>query len=149
MPLHELHSHFLAVPGFAPQVATADTPIVSGVIDLLDAESVEFLVLTGALADADAAFAVTMTAGDAVDSVAAPTAITDSAAADPACMLGTLAEASFTFAADLVVRRIGYRPAKGNGKRFVRLTVTPTGNTGNAPLACIVLKHTRNWPPVA
>lgn len=144
--MHELHNNLYSTLGLAPQVAGDNTALSTAIIDLKGYRSVEFYILTGNLADPDATFAVTMTAGDAVDDVANPTSITDSAAADADCLIGTLAGASFTFAADGAVRRIGYSPGRGAGRRYVRLTITPSGNSGNAPLAVLALRLPHGRP---
>ena len=95
-----------------------------------------------ARAGADGAtFAITVTHGDTVNSTSNPTSITDGAAADAASLVGTLADAGFAGTNDKSTRKVGYNPGKGAGKRYVQFTVTPTGNTGNAPLAALfVLK---------
>lgn len=142
MNLHELHNNLAPQLVLAP-VATAvadNTAQVSAIVDMRGTRGVEFYILTGTLADADATFAVTMTHGDAVNDETTPTTITDSAAVDTESLVGTLAEASFTFAADSTVKRIGYNPSRGNAKRWVRLTITPSNNTGAAPLAVLALK---------
>jgi hypothetical protein len=144
--VHELHNNLAYSVGLAPVVASDNTALSTAIVDMKGHASVEFVIMTGVLADADATFAVTMTHGDAVDSESAPTTITDSAAADADCLLGSLAGASFTFAADGAVKRIGYSPDRGAGKRFVRLTITPTGNSGNAPLAVLALRLPRTRP---
>lgn len=118
------------VVGLAP-VATAitdNTAQNTAIIDRAGYESLTFLIITGTLADADATFAVTMAHGD--DSGLSDTAIV--AAPD---LVGTLALAGFTFADDGECRKIGYV----GPKRYVRLTITPSANSGNAPLAVIAL----------
>lgn len=136
----DLHNNFTRSVGLAPVVVSDNTAQNTAIVDLQGYESVEFVIMTGVLADADATFAVTMTAGDAVNDETTPTSITDSAAADSACLLGTLAAAGFTFAADGALRSVGYNPTKGDGKRWVRLTITPSANAGSAPLAVLVTR---------
>ncbi|SMF83252.1 hypothetical protein SAMN02982917_5497 [Azospirillum oryzae] len=113
----------------SPAVAVADnTPIVSQIIDVLGFGSLTFLILTGALADADATFTVLVEHGDAAN-------LSDAAAVSDADLLGTEALASFTFADDDKVFKIGYVGIK----RYVRLTVTPAGNSGNAFVSAVAL----------
>lgn len=118
------------VVGLAPAAAaiTDNTAQNTAIIDRQGYESLTFLIITGTLADADATFAVTMAHGD--DSGLSDTAVV--AAPD---LAGTLALAGFNFADDGECRKIGYI----GPKRYVRLTITPTGNTGNAPMAVIAL----------
>lgn len=128
--MHEIHNNAEFEVALAPQVATDDTALVTSIIDRANYESVEFVIGLGTLEDANATFAVTMEAGDASN-------LSDAAAVSSASdLLGTLADAGFTFAADGETRKVGYR----GGKRYVRLTVTPTGNTGNAPISVIAVK---------
>ena len=124
-------------PALGPVVASDNTAIVGNVIDRLGFDSLTFAIQTGTLVDADATFAVLVEHGDAANfSDAAAVADVDLITQTP----GTAPEAaaSFTFAEDGVTRKIGYI----GGKRYVRLTITPSGNSGNAPLAAIaVLGH--------
>ena len=96
--------------------------------DMADQLALEWVIITGTLADADATFAVTMDEGDVSD-------LTGSNAVATADMLGTLAAASFTFADDNKVFKIGYIGIK----RYVRLTITPSANTGNADIAVVAI----------
>jgi hypothetical protein len=59
-------------------------------------------------------------------------------------LLGTEAEAGFQFDDDDEVRKIGYR----GDKRYVRLTITPSGNTGDAPLAALAILGGPKLAPV-
>lgn len=133
------------IPAIIPQIAVDDTPIVGEVVDRHGYESVTFALVSGALVDADATFAVTLHHGDASD-------LSDAAAVDAVDMVGTLALAGFAFGDDSECRKLGYLGAK----RYVRLTITPTGNdevdgtlapVAYAPFAAIaVLGHPLNLP---
>lgn len=116
------------VPAIAPQVATDNTALVSAIIDRRGYDSLTFAIQTGTLADTDATFAVTMEHGDASD-------LTGSTAVTSADLVGTLALAGFTFADDGECRKVGYTGAR----RYVRITITPTGNTGNAPISAMAI----------
>ena len=111
----------------SPAAAVADnTPIVSQIIDVLGYGSLTFLILTGALADAT--FTVLVEHGNAAN-------LSDAAAVPDADLLGTEALASFTFADDDKVFKIGYVGIK----RYVRLTVTLANNAGNAFVSAVAL----------
>jgi hypothetical protein len=107
---------------------TDNTAFVSQIIDTQGFDSLTFLILTGALADVDATFAVTMDHGDVAN-------LSDAAAVPADQLVGTLALAGFTFAADDATRKIGYR----GSRRYVRMTITPSANTGNAFVAAVAL----------
>lgn len=103
--------------------------VVGSIIDLQGYDSCEFIIVTGALTDTNATFAVTMDEGNVSN-------LSDAAAVAAADLLGTYAGASFTFADDNAVKKIGYKGAK----RYVRLTVTPTSNdAGNLDMGVICL----------
>lgn len=131
--MRDLFNHVHPVVAIAPGAAITDnTAWSSGWIDRKSAgilaQSLTFLLITGALADADATFAVTLQHADADDQ-------SDSAAVAAADLIGTLALASFKFDDDNETRKIGY----GGNRRYVKITVTPSNNTGNAFLAAIAL----------
>ncbi len=113
----------------SPVAATTDnTAYVSQIIDVQGFDALTFLILIGALVDADATFAVTMDHGDVSN-------LSDAAAVPAAQIAGTLALAGFTFAADDTIRKVGYL----GDKRYVRLTITPSNNTGNVFLAAVAV----------
>jgi len=113
-----------------------DTAEVGEIIDLQDTESLTFLIATGALADAAATFAVLLEEGD-------DSGLSDAAAVADADMLGTEALAGFTEASDDKVFKLGYIGTK----RYVRLTITPTGNAAAALMCVIALRgHVRLAP---
>lgn len=120
----------------APVVATDDTALVGNVIDVQGYGSATFVIATGTIADANATFAVLVEEGDAAN-------LSDATAVADADLIGTEALAGFTFADDGETRKIGYAGAC----RYVRLTVTPSGNTGDAPVAAVaVLGHPASAP---
>jgi hypothetical protein len=116
---------------------TNNTAIVSAIIDRKGFESLTFGILVGTNTDADVTFAVTMAHGDQAN-------LSDAAAVPTDALIGTLALAGYTFADDAESRKIGY----AGDKRYVRLTITPTGNdAGNIFLAAAaILGHPANAP---
>jgi hypothetical protein len=129
--MRDMMNNIHPVPAIAPVVVTDTTAQVSAIIDLQNYDSCTFVIATGTLADADATFAVTLDHGDASN-------LSDAAAVTAATgLVGTLALAGFTFADDGECRKVGYTGVK----RYVRLTITPSANTGNAPLTAIAILH--------
>jgi hypothetical protein len=112
----------------APQVVTDNTAKVSAIINRKDYESLTFLLLYGTLSDADTTLAVTMRHGD-------DSGLSDGAAVAATDLVGTLALAGAQFDDDGECRKIGYI----GSKQYVELTVTPSNNTGNIPIAAIAL----------
>ena len=127
--MRDMSNHIKPVPAIAPVVVADNTAQVSAIIDRLGFDALTFVVQTGTLADADATFAITMHEGD-------DASLSDASAVAATDLVGTLSAANFTFAADGKCFKVGYI----GRKRYVRLTVTPTNNAGNAPLsACAIL----------
>lgn len=122
-------------PLIAPVAAiTNDTATVSSIIDTLGYDAVTLAVISGTFSDADATLAVLLEESD--DSgMSGQNAVAD---ADMVSMTnGTAPEAAaaFTFADDAETRVIGYIGTK----RYIRLTITPSNNTGNVFLAGIAI----------
>ena len=138
MPNREIHNDLHFVPLIVPVAARTDnTAVVSSIIDTAGFNSAEFVIVTGTNTDANATFAVLVEDGDASN-------LSDAAAVDDAFLVGTEAVAGFTFADDNECRKIGYKGLK----RYVRVTVTPSGNdSGNIFLAGVaVLGHAASAP---
>jgi hypothetical protein len=116
-----------AIPPIAAR--TDNTAIVSSIIDTKGYDSLTWLIVTGTNTDVNATFAVTMDESD-------DSGMSGSNAVAAADIVGTYALAGFNFADDNETRKIGY----GGSKRYVRLTITPSGNdSGNIFLAAIAL----------
>ncbi len=107
---------------------TDDTAQVSEIIDMRGWKSMIFVIVTGGLVDANATFAVLIEDGD-------DSGLSDNVAVVDNELLGTESLIGFDFADDDDVRKIGYR----GEKRYVRMTITPSGNSGDAPLAAIAV----------
>jgi hypothetical protein len=116
--------------------AATDAAQVSQIIDVQGFDSLTFLIATGAVADAAATFAVLVEHGDAAN-------LSDAAAVPDEDLIGTEALAGFSEADDDETRKIGYKGAK----RYVRLTITPTGNLAAWLIAALaVLGHPAQVP---
>lgn len=126
--MRDLHNNILQKRAISPVVATDNTALVSQIIDRQGYDSLEFIIATGTLADADATFTVLVEDGD-------NSALSDKAAVADGFLLGTEVLASFTYANDDATFRIGYI----GPKRYVRLTITPANNTGNAALSAVAI----------
>jgi hypothetical protein len=106
-----------------------DTAQVGAIIDHQGYESITYLIVTGTLADAGATFTALLEESE--DSgMAGATAVAD------ADLIGTEALASFTQASDSKTFKLGYK----GSMRYSRLTITPAGNAGNAPLAAVCVR---------
>ncbi len=138
-----LHNNALRVAIAPPSTAVADNTAIVGIwIDRLGFEALTFGILTGNLADADATFGVLVEEANASDQSDAA-AVEDNDLVSQTAGVSPELAAGFNFAADVATRKIGYIGTK----RFARLTVTPAGNTGAAPIAAVaVLSHASTRP---
>jgi len=126
--MRDLHNNIAPKRVISPVSVADNTAQVGQIIDRQGFQALEYVILTGSLSDADATFTVLLEEGDASN-------LSDAAAVADADLLGTEALASFTFAADDKVFKLGY---KGN-KRYTRLTITPAGNASAALLAAVAI----------
>jgi hypothetical protein len=113
--------------GLSPKAAGTDnTAYVSEILDTKGLAGAVFAILLGANTDTNATFAVLVEDGD-------DSGLSDHAAVDDAFLTGTEALAGFTAADDdNKVKKIGYV----GPKRYVRVTITPSGNdSGNIFIA--------------
>ena len=126
--MRDLYSNLTIRRAISPVSESGNTALVSQVIDRQGYESLVFAIATGSIGDADATFAVLVEDDDDV-------AFGTGAAVVDAELNGTEAAAGFQFDDDNEVRKIGYR---GN-KRYVRLTITPTGNASAALISAVAI----------
>lgn len=129
--MRDLHNNIHVKRAISPVSVADNTAQVSQIIDRRGFDSLEFLIITGALADADATFTVLVEDGEQAN-------LSDAAAVPDLQLLGTEALASFKFDDDDKVFKIGY---KGE-RRYARLTITPAANASAGLLAAVaVLGH--------
>lgn len=124
--MRDLHNNLHIKRVISPVSVADNTAQVGQIIDRLGFQSLEYVIATGSLADADATFTTLLQEGDASD-------MSDAATVAAADTLGTQSQASFVFSDDDKVFKLGY---KGN-KRYTRLTITPAANA-SAALVCAV-----------
>ncbi len=127
--MRDIANHLVTRLAIAPAAAVTDnTPIVSSIIDLSGFDKAMFSILVGAVADADATFTVLVEHGDAAN-------LSDAAAVPDSQLTGTEVAAGFRYDSDNQTRKIGYV----GPKRYLRLTVTPTANSGNVFVAAVII----------
>lgn len=136
--MRDLMNNIHTVAAIVPVVLTDNTAVVSAIIDRAGYESLTFAFVLGTLADADATFAVTVEEGDTSN-------LADTAAPAATDLIGSTTLANFTFADDGETRKLGY---KGK-RRYVRVTLTPSANAGNAPVSAIAILGNPRHAPTA
>jgi len=123
----------------SPVSTDADTALVGEIIDKKGFESVTYVIATGSIGDANATFTVLLEEGDAA-------AMGDATAVADADLLGTEALAGFIFSDDNKCFKVGYQ----GSKRYVKIVITPTGNSGTPSAALLaavaVLGHPNRAP---
>lgn len=135
----DLHNNIDLKRGISPAAAMTDnTAWVSQIVDTAGYDACEFIILTGSLADADATFTILVEDGATAN-------LSDAVPVADQYLLGLESIASFSFAADDRVRKIGYVGMK----RYVRVTITPTNNTSNAFVAGVWLLGNPRVAPTA
>lgn len=123
----DLYNNIKVSRAIAPAAATTNnTAWVSQILDTAGFNSHTLVMQLGALDDANATFTVLLEEGDASN-------LSDNTAVADADMLGLETTASFQFDDDNETRKLGYI----GSKRYIRATVTPAGNTGDAFLAAV------------
>jgi hypothetical protein len=135
--MKDLHSLVDVRKAISPKAVSDNTALVSSIIDRQGFDALEFAMAIGSVADADATFAVLVEEGDESD-------LSDAAAVADNNLLGTESEAGFRYDDDDGVRKIGY---KGD-KRYVRLTITPSGNASAAYIAALAILGSPHIAPV-
>ena len=126
--MKDLHNNIQIARAISPVSVADNTALVGEIIDRRGFDSLEFLIATGALADADATFSVLLEEGDAAN-------LSDAAAVADKHLLGTETLAGFQFDDDNEVRKLGYV----GSKRYTRLTITPANNAGAALVSAIAV----------
>ncbi len=136
--MQDLHNNIDVKRVISPVSVADNTAQVGQIIDRQGFNALEYVIAAGSLADADATFTVLLEEGDVAN-------LSDAAAVADADLLGTEALASFTFASDDKVFKLGY---KGN-KRYTRLTITPAANASAALLAAVAVLGSPAIAPTA
>ena len=134
--MRDLHNNIHVARAISPVSVADNTAQVSQIIDRQGYQSLEFLIATGSVADADATFVVLVEDGD-------NSGLSDAASVTDANLLGTEALAGFQFDDDNEVRKIGYI----GDKRYVRLTITPVNNASAAVIAAVAVLGHPNYTP--
>ncbi len=122
----------------SPVSTDADTALVGEIIDKNGFESVTYVIATGSIGDANATFTVLLEESDSSNMASA------SAVAD-ADLIGTEVLASFQYDDDNETRKLGYI----GSKRYTRLTITPSGNSGTPSGALLSAVAILGHPQIA
>lgn len=131
----DLHNRLKVSRVISPVSVADNTAAVGQIIDNQGALSLEYLIATGSIADADATFVVLLEHGDVAN-------LSDAAAVADEELLGTEALAGFQFDDDNETRKLGYIGAK----RYTRLTITPANNASAALISAVAVQEMKKQP---
>jgi hypothetical protein len=134
----ELHNNIKVTRAISPVSVADNTAAVSQIIDRANYPGLEFVILLGSIADADATFTVLVEDGDASN-------LSDAAAVADDQLLGTESGASFQYDSDNLTKKIGYV----GSKRYVRLTITPANNASAALIAAGAIQYGGRVVPIS
>ena len=126
--MNELHNNINPKRAISPVSVADNTAQVGQWVDRQGFDLLQFVILTGSIADADATFVVLVEDANASNQ-------SDAAAVADDFLIGTEALAGFQFDDDNECRKIGYKGLK----RYVRLTITPANNASAAVIAAVAL----------
>jgi hypothetical protein len=136
--MKDLHNNVKLTRVISPISQSGNAAMVGAIVDRQGFDSLEFAVTLGTITTAGTTYTATMDEGDAAN-------LSDASAVAAADLIGTLALASFVDTEINTTKKVGY---KGN-KRYVRLTMTPAGNTGASTMAAVAVQGAAMLKPVA
>lgn len=140
--MKDLHSNIQLARALSPINVGGNDAQVSQIIDRAGFDALTFAILTGVLSDSNAEFTVLVEHDDA-------SGFGTAAAVPDTKLIGTEAGASFSFDDDNKQIKISYI----GEKRYVRMTITPSGNaaaTATTVIAVVaILGHPRTAPKSA
>lgn len=136
--MKDLHNNIALKTAMAITAKTGNTAITGTAIDRQGFESVEFVATLGTITTAGTQYAIEVQESDTTTSG-------DFTAVADVDLLGTEADASFVDSEIGTSKKIGYV----GSKRYVRVKVTPSGNTGESTFGVVaVLGHPALTPTV-
>lgn len=122
----------------SPISQAGNAAMVGTIIDRQGFDSLEFAITLGTITTAGTTYTALLEDGDAAN-------LSDAATVVAPNLLGTLAGASFVDSEVNTTKKVGYIGAK----RYVRLTMTPAGNTGASTMSAVAVLGSAAIAPVA
>lgn len=135
---NDLHSQIKVTRVISPISQAGNTAMVGAIIDRQGYGSLEFAATLGTVTTGGTAYTFLMEDGDVAN-------LSDNATVVAPNLMGTLAAASFIDSEINTTKKVGYI---GN-KRYVRVTMTPAGNTGASTMSVIAIQGAAALEPVA
>jgi hypothetical protein len=135
---NDLHNNLKLTRVISPISQAGNTAMVGAIIDRQGYGSLEFAITLGTITTAGTAYTALLEDADEL-----AFNVTNAAVAD-AYLLGTEALASFVDSEVNTTKKLGYI----GSKRYVRLTMTPAGNTGASTMSAVAVQGSPSISPV-
>ena len=135
---NDLHNNLKLTRVISPISQSGNAAMVGVIIDRQGFGSLEFAITLGTITTAGTTYTALLEESDAAN-------LSGSNAVADADLLGTEALASFVDSEVNTTKKLGY---VGN-KRYVRLTMTPAGNTGASTMSAVAIQGGAALKPVA
>ena len=136
--MKDLHNMLKLTRVVSPISQAGNTAMVGAIIDRQGFDSLEFAITLGTITTAGTTYTPLLEEADASNMSGSNVV----AAAD---LIGTIAAASFVDSEINTTKKVGYK----GSKRYVRLTLTPAGNTGASTISAIAVMGGAALKPVA
>ena len=134
---NDLHNNIKITRVISPVSQSGNAAMVGAIIDRQGYGALEFAITLGTVTTAGTVYTALLEDGEAAN-------LSDAATVVAPDLLGTAALASFIDAEVNTTKKLGYI---GN-KRYVRLTMTPAGNTGASTLSAVAIQGSSALAPV-
>ena len=136
--MKDMHNNVTVKRVISPISQSGNAAMVGAVIDRQGYDSVEYAITLGTITTAGTAYTALLEESDNSD-------MSSSNAVADADLLGTEALASFVDSEVNTTKKLGYI----GGKRYTRLTMTPSGNTGASTMSAIAVLGRPSLTPAA
>ena len=136
--MKDLHNNIAVKRAVSPISQSGNAAMVGAIIDRQGFNSLEYLITLGTITTAGTAYTALLEESDAAD-------LSGSNAVADADLLGTEALASFVDSEVNTTKKLGYI----GSKRYTRLTMTPSGNTGASTMAAVAVLGNPALAPTA
>lgn len=134
--MKDLHNTEKRTRVISPISQAGNTAMVGAIIDRKGFDSLEFAITLGTITTAGTTYTALLEEGDVAN-------LSDAAAVADADLIGTEALASFVDSEINTTKGLGYK----GSKRYVRLTMTPAGNTGASTMCAIAIQGSGSLKP--
>jgi hypothetical protein len=134
---NDLHNNITLSRVISPISQSGNAAMVGAIVDMQGYGSLEFAITLGTITTAGTTYTALLEESN-------DSGLSGSNAVADADLLGTEALASFVDSEVNTTKKLGYK----GGKRYVRLTMTPAGNTGASTMSAVAVRGNASIVPV-